>query len=776
MMPGWSDPAPIEVPHALLEAAGGVRLVAEILARRGLTGPQAVKAFLDPAAYTPASPWDFPGMDLAVELLLDVLQRGRRILVWGDFDVDGQTSTTLLVSALRELGGEAIYHIPVRARESHGISPAVLGQILDSQDTAGVELLLTCDTGIAAYEGLALARARGLKVVVTDHHLLPERLPEADAILNPHLLPEGHQARTLPGAGIAYKLVEALFDRMGRPSGAEAYLDLVALAIVADVAAQTGDCRYLLQRGLELLRQNRRPGLQALFELNELSPASLNEETIGFLIGPNLNALGRLGDANSTVEFFTTGDLPRARVLALQLHNLNTERRLLTGQVYQGALALIEREPALLEEVALVLAHPAWPAGVVGIVASRLVERYQRPVILLTTPEGEAARGSARSVEGVDITAAIAAQSDLLLGFGGHARAAGLSLDPARIPEFRRRLSRTLRLAYGKAPAAPRLQIDAYLSLPEAGLELAEGLERLAPFGAGNPPPVLVCRDLSLQSQSLLGRSGEHLQLTVEDGAGNQARVLRWGAGEDAQAKEPAGQRFDLAFTLRRSDYRGQMEVQLTWVAARVLDDPAPDVAPEMPQPEVVDYRGQPQPLAILHALCQAGPVQVWAEGEARLRLEAQGRGDLNPCPTLVIWTAPPGRAELRQALDRVQPRQVVLFGHEPETATSKAFLSRLAGLVKYTLNQQQGLTQLSALAAATAQRELAVRLGLAWLEASGFLSELLIQDAQISFAEGQGVQQPERKEALAVQLEALLEEAAAFRAYFLRVEAVFLL
>ena len=413
--------------------------MARILSQRGITDLSTARAFLDPNAYTPSPPEALPGMITACQRIERAIRQGETICVWGDFDVDGQTATTLLVEALRGLGAKVLYHIPVRARESHGVNVEALEPLLDAANAAGTAagLLLTCDTGITANEALEYARARGVDVIITDHHDLPETLPDANVILNPRLLPEGHALTGLPGVGVAYKLAEALYQQAGRAEEAQNFLDLVALGIVADLALQTGDTRYLLQRGLPALRQTQRTGLQVMFELAGLQPAFLTEEHIGFVLGPRLNALGRLDDANPAVELLTTADAGRARVLATHLEGLNARRRLLTAQVLKGALEQIEKDPSLLEQAALVLAHPEWPAGVIGIVASELAERYNRPTILLSAPPGQPARGSARSIEGVNITAAIASQKALLLrlrraSHGG--RAVARPGQPARLP------------------------------------------------------------------------------------------------------------------------------------------------------------------------------------------------------------------------------------------------------------------------------------------------------------------------------------------------------
>ena len=272
------------------------------------------------------------------------MRDGQRIGVWGDFDVDGKTSTTLLVSTLQSLGADAAFHIPVRDTEGHGVTVSALQNFFDQ----GVGLVLTCDTGVAANEAVAYAASRGVDFVITDHHDLPTVLPEAVAVINPKQLPGDHPLASLPGVGVAYKLAEALFAAAGRADEETQHLDLAALGIVADVARLTGDTRVLAQRGIAALRQPQRLGLQVMMELAGVDPTWLTEEHIGFELAPRLNALGRLDDANPAVEFLTTSDLGRARILATQLEGLNERRKLLTDQVFRGVLAQLERQPALL--------------------------------------------------------------------------------------------------------------------------------------------------------------------------------------------------------------------------------------------------------------------------------------------------------------------------------------------------------------------------------------------------------------------------------------------
>ena len=342
----WLPPSDILVSATLAAAVGGHPLVAQTLARCGVMTPAAAVAFLDPDTYIPTPPEALPGMARAVSRLWRAIRSGEPICVWGDFDVDGQTATALLAGTLADLGAQVSYHVPVRESASHGVDLPNLKQVI----ATGARLILTCDTGITAHEAAGYARGQGVDMVITDHHELGASLPAATAVINPKLLDSrDHPLADLPGVGVAYKLAEALYERARRPGDAARHLDLVALGIVADLALQRGDTRYLLQRGLAALRTTERPGLVGLMEKAELDPTWLSEEHIGFVLGPRLNAAGRLADANACVDLLTTGDIGRARILAADLEALNARRKLLCNQVEQGAEAQIARDPSLLE-------------------------------------------------------------------------------------------------------------------------------------------------------------------------------------------------------------------------------------------------------------------------------------------------------------------------------------------------------------------------------------------------------------------------------------------
>ncbi len=555
----------------------------------------------------------------------------------------------------------------------------------------------------------------------------------------------------------------ALYTRLGRSAELEQFCDLVAIGSVADVAELRHDNRYLVQHGLQRLRNPSRLAIKVLLEFAEIDAVNLSEEHIAFAIAPRFNALGRLGDANPIVELLTTNDPTWARQTVNHLEGLNNQRRLLCDQIFAAALAQIRNDPSLLNHPVLVLDHPAWHPGVIGIVASRLTDLYHRPVVLLTAPRGATARGSARSVEGVNIIAAITQNRDLLLSCGGHPMAAGLALPSERISEFRRRLARAVHeMTAGQPPITP-LRIEADVTLDKITLEMVDALERLAPFGPGNPPVLLTSRDLALQSHTAIGKTGEHLQLLVEDANGNTKKVLWW---QGTGSPRPEG-RFDLAYQVRPNTFRGERQVQIEWVGFRELHTVPLDLDFEPAAFKIHDLRSLRDPLNAAKHIPSAQCV-VWKEGKSPPEIIGVDRYNLASVATLVIVTPPPSRAVLQAALHTVQPEQVILFGFDPGSDKPAAFLEHLTGVVRYTINRRGGEVSMAELAAATAQRLETVQKGLEWLAASGHITWTQADSGILTLQKG-GQREPQSRQHIETDLSALLAETAAFRQYYLR-------
>lgn len=757
-MPGdkrWIALDEIQVPADFQSAIGGHPLVAQTLFRIGYQTIEGARTFLDPEAYTPTPANELPDIVVAYEFLADAIQNNKHILIWGDFDVDGQTATTTLVEGLRELGGNITYHIPVRGKESHGITREVLNTYLDQ----GFDLLLTCDTGISEHENIQHVRDAGIPVIVTDHHTLGETLPPANAIINPQRLPADHPLRTLPGVAVAYKLIEGLFAHLGHSFEPGRFLELSALGIVADVAELKGDTRNLLQRGLVSLRHTHRIGLQTLYENAELNPLHLNEDHIGFQIAPRLNAVGRLGDANLMVEFLTTQDPGRARVLATQIEAMNAKRRFATRQVEKAAESQLQVSTEDRHAPAIVLHHPDWPGGVVGIVASRLVDRYQKPAILLTGDDP--IHGSARSVEGINIIEAIATQADRLIAFGGHPMAAGLSFSSTEFASVKRGFLSAVEERARHIDITPVLQIHHTLTLDEIKLELIEQIERLAPFGPGNPPLHFLLRDLTLISATGVGQHGEHRQVIAADKNENQQRFIWWNGGDEAL---PEAQ-FDLVCKLSQSNYKGSLQVSAEWIDFRLSERGRQEIARH--HFDIIEHRASFTPMPLLQKVLNEFPnASVWGEGDLPDGIPGLGRQELEEAETLIIWTAPPSQSVLREVIRVTHPEHVVVFGLDPNLDNFKGIMERLAGLAKYAVQNKNGQISLKLLAAACAADIETIKIGLQLWEAMGKLGlDFSAEWVSIRLENAQ----PNQSiiDILQSIMKELLEESRAYRRYF---------
>jgi single-stranded-DNA-specific exonuclease len=505
----------VEAVNRLVAELGISQTLAAILVNRGAADPGAAGEFLDPSLARLHDPLAMRGMADAVFTIARAVREGRRILVWGDYDVDGVTGTALLVDFLRRHTPHVGYHIPHRIEDGYGLDAAAIGR----HAAAGVALIVTVDCGISSDREVRAARSLGIDVVVTDHHEPPAALPPANAVLNPRRPGCGYPFKGLAGVGIAFKLAQNLARLLGPgPGGGDderllSYLDLVALGTVADIAPLIGENRVLVRHGLELLGASPRPGVRALLEAARIDKRPLRASQIGFGLGPRINAAGRLDRADTAVELFLTAEMRHARRLADLLERLNLRRREIEAQIREEAVRLVEDTPGMLADSTLVLADPGWHPGVIGIVAAKVSERFARPALLISTGL-EPGKGSARSVADIDLYARLDKCRRLFTALGGHAHAAGFSIRAADVPRLREELNRDDDGAVRAAPAAGRIDIDALLSFRDVVPGLSGELRRLAPFGQRNPEPVFATRNVCLtQPPRTVGSN--HLQLTL---------------------------------------------------------------------------------------------------------------------------------------------------------------------------------------------------------------------------------------------------------------------
>ncbi|MEA5077401.1 MAG: single-stranded-DNA-specific exonuclease RecJ [Anaerolineaceae bacterium] len=763
----WKEPAPVVIPEALRQAIAGPDLLLETLVRRGFSDPDKARGFLYPDEYIPTSGLQLPGMEKAIARIRKALDAQEKIGIWGDFDVDGQTSTSILVGALRKLGADVSYHIPIRASEGHGI----LWEPLQTFLSSGVTLLITCDTGISANEPIAQAMQTGVDVIVTDHHTLPETLPAAFAIVDPQLVAEDHPLRTLSGSGVAYKVVEQLFFELGQPQAATEFVDLAAFGLIADVATLTQDARYLVQRGLQQMRNAPRPAFARIFSDNSVSPEQINEETISFTLAPRMNAVGRLSDANPMVEFLLTQDPVLIATTTNRIEGLNSERKLLCDQVFRGALAQIEQNPRVLDSSLLLLAHPGWPGGVVGIVASRMVELYHRPAILMNVAEG-VARGSARSIDGVNVTQALVENKHLLNTFGGHPMAAGMATPEDNIDQLRRGLSRSVDRMMLEENVQPTLEVDAIINLPEIDLDLLDALNLLAPFGPGNPPLQFAAPDLELMEAMPIGKTKEHQKMIVQSRDGSQNSLLWW---QSVELPRPLN-RFDLLYKARINHFRNKTEVQFEWVDYRERLEESTATLQKRRKKNLVnlDMRNSANPLEDLEAIRAEQDVLIWAEGLANLPEGGKTRTELSKQATLVIWTQPPSPRILEEALQQVKPQKIYWFANQPVETELKELIRNCFRLVNSKLaSQSERECDLNALAGSLATTPRIVWLALKGLQMQGQLSVTELEAGKIKLSLSKLPPAPGDLPALQQEMLALHRESTAYRELFTRTAVI---
>jgi single-stranded-DNA-specific exonuclease len=548
--------------HALAGELGLSTTTASILARRGFGEPEAARRFLD--ASESHDPLAFEGMAEAAELVLGHIRRGSAIAVHGDYDVDGVCSTALAVEALRGLGGKVRPKLPSRTEDGYGLSERAIRQIA----AQGSGLLVTADCGIGALEEIALARSLGLDVLVTDHHRPSDQLPECP-IVHPGVC--NYPCPDLCATGVVFKLCQALYMAAGRGSDElEEQLDLVALATVADLVPLVGENRTLVRRGLQALAGTSRVGLRALMRVAGVEPQSVTEQAIGFVLAPRINAAGRLYRADAALELLLTDDSERALQVARELDAVNTERQSVETRILfeaEGQLSSGEKEQPLY-----VLAGEGWHPGVIGIVASRLVERYHRPFVLVALDEIGGGRGSGRSISAYDLHAGLSACGVHLRRFGGHRMAAGLEIERNDLEAFRAALVEHARAALASEDLIRVERVDAIVPGDVVRLELAEELESLRPFGMGNAGINLMVPAAHISSVRPMGE-GRHARLTVNS-AGVRTSAVVFGTGSRVVPKERSESRHDLIGRLEANEWGGAVEPRLVLKSLHALTGP----------------------------------------------------------------------------------------------------------------------------------------------------------------------------------------------------------
>lgn len=543
-------------PELKKRLAGHLRIsgvIAQILINRGLRDERMASEFLYGDISSLHDPYLLKDMKQAVQRIQRAIEDKEKITVYGDYDVDGITATALVVRLLKRLGATVKYYIPDRQKEGYGLNVGAL----DSLYNEGTVLLITVDTGISAVDEVAAFKNK-IDIIITDHHQPSDVLPEACAVINPKLADCIYPDKNLAGVGVAFKLCQALWSLLSTDeTHIFEFLDLVAIGSIADIVPLLGENRILVKLGLYKLASTVNPGLRAL--LNSCTIEVPDAGKVGFVIAPRLNAAGRIGQGTVGVELLLTEDNEYARDLAIYLEQQNTQRQAVEKEILAAAESLLE-EYDLQSNKVIVLSGAEWHSGVIGIVASRLLDKYYRPVIIISEKDG-IGKGSCRSIPGLDIYDALSQCSDILLKFGGHRLAAGLSISIDNIAELRNRLNIIAKEVLKDDDYLPVLQIDAMIPLREIDGAFLEQLACLAPHGMGNPRPIFASTNVIPESIKALGRDGQHLRLTVRQQHIRQ-NVISWGMGHmvDQFSKRP---NIDLAFVPEFNEWQGRRSIQL---------------------------------------------------------------------------------------------------------------------------------------------------------------------------------------------------------------------
>jgi single-stranded-DNA-specific exonuclease len=572
-------PCPHRVQSELASSLGISELTAGVLVRRGYGDPETARAFLA-GELPPHDPFLLGDMQGACERIRAAIAEGRRICVHGDYDVDGVAATTLAVHLLRELGADVDWHLPSRFDEGYGVRSETIERLADE----GCGLVLTVDCGITAVEEVSEARARRLEVIVTDHHRPAETLPDCPIVAT---RPSDYPFPELCGTGVVYKLGQALFGVDSEIP--KRHLDLVGLATIADVVPLVDENRTLATAGLRALARTQKPGLRALMRAAGVDPATVDAGSVGFRLAPRINAAGRLGHPRAALELLLTNDPEEAKRLADKLEELNRERQAVEGQILREAIAQVEEWPeAKRRRHGYVVAGADWHEGVIGIVASRLVERYHRPVVLIAGGEGDW-KGSGRSIAAFDLHAGLAACSALLERWGGHRAAAGLSIRPENVELFAERFAAHAAHHLPAEDLRPLTRIDGIVARgTRLTLDLCAELAQLAPFGLGNPEVTLLAPGCEIGELATVG-DGKHLRFRVRCDDGDAGSAIAFGAGGQLDVYRQE-RRWDVAFRLAENHWNGtvapQLVVRRVFAAAERFDELRDWLVSEYKKPE----------------------------------------------------------------------------------------------------------------------------------------------------------------------------------------------
>ncbi len=550
------DPDP-DLLQDISEKVGLDKLVVKILFNRQIDSPEAIQKFLNPTLDDLLDPFEMFGMDKAIERILDALRENEKMMVYGDYDVDGITASSLLYLVLNKLGAQVYYYLPNRLVEGYGLSE---GGIQEAKDK-GVTLIISVDTGVTAVDEVEYAREMGIDCILTDHHEPGETLPKAVALVNPKQKACTYSGGELSGVGVAFKVAQALYQTLGQDNyELEEHLDLVALGTSADIVPLVGENRVLTKFGIRQIARTTKPGLKSLIFVSGLMGKEIGTGQVVFILAPRINAVGRLGDASMAIKLLTTKDERAAAEIARTLDKENQRRKNIDEKTLNEALDQIPEVADIENDCAIVLASEGWHQGVIGIVASRLVEKYHLPTVMIAIDKGEG-KGSARSIPGFHLCDALKECEDVLLRYGGHKYAAGLTIKPENIEEFRRLFKKVSAKMLTSEDLVAKLYIDSEIELDSIDNKFLDTIETFSPFGPQNMRPVFLSRNCEVLGQPYcVGKN--HLKMKVKKGDG-VFDIIGFGFGAWANRLSGRGSLVDLVYVVEYNHWDGNTRIQL---------------------------------------------------------------------------------------------------------------------------------------------------------------------------------------------------------------------
>lgn len=699
-------------------------LVEKLLAARGITKKEDIQEFLNPLEIKMTNPSAFSAMPKAVDRLAKAIDAQENILVYGDFDADGVTSTALLLRTLKHLNAKVDYFIPDREKEGHGLNSKALVKLMAVKKP---KVIITCDCGVSNIEQVQFLNSFKIDVIITDHHEAPEELPAAIAIINPkaqNALDEKLSAKeilnltSLAGVGVAFKLSQALLEHYKSLEFIYDILPYVAVGTIADVVPLIGENRYFVAKGLQLISSGKHYGLKKLLESAGYTlEQGITSEQIAFGVAPRINASGRLDTVEEALKVLASDNKQEIDMAIISLNNFNKVRQELCENIFLEADEMLIKEGN--QDNAIILFNPKWHIGIIGIVASKLVEKYYKPTLLMTySEETKQVRCSARSVDGVNLYDVLCANSELFDGFGGHEMAAGLAFDLQKITfeDVKKALNSTINEVLEGKTLSPSLKVDLELQPTEVDGNLISDIERLQPFGSANPNPIFVLNNLTLLQKKLMGSNKNHLKLIVEDTQNNTYDCIWWSKGDISLV---SGDRLDIAFCPQTNTFNGSTTIQLILQdihADKLQDEDAPKLT-KSSEVKIYDHRKKTDIFGSVEDYVKSSNLNIAVFAEEKTVLDRLkpyktlsknvfNRHNLQKADVIMFFDYPPSQEIFDGIIKKTSPKFMHFMNYESKKIDEKDFLKTFSGMLKFSYNNKNGVFDLERSAAFLAQTE----------------------------------------------------------------------